>query len=127
MDKIALVSTDLERGAEIVRKLDEAALILSVALWAYLPKYEDWRLVVSARTLDTLKVREAYRAINDSLDAGGLDVASIPPIVILPTTDPFVKALRAAFAKARNVEGMRLSGQMIGNRFLEDAYVYRIR
>ena len=127
MDKIALVSTDLERGAEILRKLDEAALILSVALWAYLPEYEDWRLVVSARRLDALQLREAYRAVNDSLDAGGLDVASIPPIVILPTTDPFVKALRAVFGKTRTVEGMRLGGQMIGNRFLEDAYVYRIR
>ena len=102
MDKIALVSTDLERGAEILRKLDEADLIVSIALWAYLPEYEDWRLVVAARRLDALKSREAYRAVNDSLDAGGLDVASIPPIVILPTTDPFVKALRGVLGKTRS-------------------------
>jgi hypothetical protein len=127
MDKTALVSTDLERGSEILRKLDEAGLIVSVALWAYLPEYEDWRLVVSARTLDALQLREAYRTVNDSLAAGGLDVASIPPIVILPATDPFVKALRGVFGKTRSVEGMRLGGQMIGDRFLEDAYVYRIR
>jgi hypothetical protein len=127
MDKIALVSTDLERGAETLRKLDEAGLIVNVALWAYLPEYEDWRLILAARSLDTLKVREAYRAVNDSLDAGGLDVERIPPLRILSTTDPFVKALRSTFAKARSVEGMRLGGQMIGDRFLEDAYVYRIR
>lgn len=126
MDKTTLVSTDLERGAEVLRTLDAADLTASVALWAYLPEYEDWRLVVSARKLDTRQLREAYRTVNDSLAAGGLDVANIPPIVILPTTDPFVKALRGVFSKARSVEGMRLGGQMIGDRFLEDAYVYRI-
>jgi hypothetical protein len=30
------------------------------------------------------------------------------------------------FGKANSVEGMRLGGQMIGDRFLEDAYLYRI-
>ena len=40
--------------------------------------------------------------------------------------DPFVRELRRLFGKARSVEGMRLGGQMIGDRFVEDAYVYRI-
>ena len=46
--------------------------------------------------------------------------------MILPLTDRSIKALRRIFAKAKNVEGMRLGGQMIGDRFVEDAYVYRI-
>jgi hypothetical protein len=34
--------------------------------------------------------------------------------------------LRRIFAKTKSVEGMRLGGQMIGDRFIEDAWVYRI-
>ena len=30
-------------------------------------------------------------------------------------------------AKAKDVLGMRLGGQTIGNRFIENAYVYRIQ
>jgi hypothetical protein len=51
----------------------------------------------------------------------------LPPILILPTKDPFVKELRRLFGKASNVNGMRLGGQTIGNRFVANAYVYKIQ
>jgi hypothetical protein len=41
--------------------------------------------------------------------------------------DPFIRALRKMFAKRENVEGMRLGPQPIGDRFVTDALVYRIR
>ncbi len=126
MDKTALVSSDLERGFEVLRALDKADLKLSVALWAYLPQYEDWRLVISARKLDGLDVRDAYGLVNESFNASGLPIEHTPSVVILPNNDPFVKDLRRMFAKTRSVEGMRLGGRTIGGRFLEDAYIYRI-
>jgi hypothetical protein len=46
--------------------------------------------------------------------------------MILPVSDSFIKGLLRHFGKARSVEGMRLGGQMVGDRFVEDAYVYRI-
>lgn len=46
--------------------------------------------------------------------------------MILPMADPFIKELRRLFGKTRSVEGMRLGGQMIADRFVQDAYVYRI-
>lgn len=49
-----------------------------------------------------------------------------PVVMILPMTDPFIKGLRRIFGKTKNVEGMRRGGQMIGDRFIEDAFVYRI-
>lgn len=45
----------------------------------------------------------------------------------LQVTDPFIKELRRMFSKAKNVEGMRLGLQLIGGRFVEDAYVCQIR
>jgi hypothetical protein len=40
--------------------------------------------------------------------------------------EPFIRDLRRIFGKAASVEGMRLGGQTIGGRGLDDAYVYRI-
>jgi hypothetical protein len=45
---------------------------------------------------------------------------------IFRTYDPFIRSLRKTFAKAKSVEGMRLGGQTFGDRFVEDAYAYRI-
>ena len=36
------------------------------------------------------------------------------------------RALRRTFGKAKTVEGMRLGGHMVGKRWVEDAYVYRV-
>jgi hypothetical protein len=126
VDKSALVSIDIGRGAEVVDILDRAKIRPSVALWAHLTEYEDWRLVIAAREFDTVEPRAAYRLLNDSLRAGGVTAQTKPVLMILPMNDPFIKVLRRMFGKAKSVEGMRLGGQMIGDRFIEDAFVYRI-
>jgi hypothetical protein len=126
MDKIALVSIDLEKGSELLQALDRAGLHVQVALWAHLAEYQDWRLILSARKLDSLGIREGYRLLYDSLASGGFTTANTPSIMILPMSDPFIKVLRSIFGKTKSVEGMRLGGQLIGDRFVEDAYAYRI-
>jgi hypothetical protein len=47
--------------------------------------------------------------------------------MILEMKDPFIRALRRIFGKAKSVEGMRLGLQTIGDRFVEDGIVYRIK
>jgi len=126
MGQALLVSVDLDRGSEILRILDEAGLRVSVALWALLEEYNDWRLLVASRRLDESSQLEGYGLVNNALRAAGFSVEDKPSIVILPMTDPTVRALRRLFSKANTVEGMRLGGQQIGKRWVEDAYVYRI-
>jgi len=63
-----MVSLDI-RGSELLDALERANLKVGVALWTYLSEYEDWRLVVSARQLDSLDLRDAYRLLHDSLAA----------------------------------------------------------
>jgi len=126
MDNAALVGIDIERGAGIVDALERAKLKVSVALWAYLPEYEDWRLLIAARRFDSLDLREAYGLLHETLDPAGFTPEKTPTIMILRLDDPFIKALRRLFGKTKSVEGMRLGGQMIGDRWVEDAYVYRI-
>ena len=122
----AMVSTDISKGSEILQALEQAKVKVNVVLWAFLSEYEDWRLIISSRQLDSSDPRDAYGLLHDSLDAAGFGAKQLPPILILPTYDPFIKALRRVFSKAKSVEGMRLGGQMFGDRFIEDGYVYKI-
>ena len=48
MDKKAMVSVDISRGAEIVNALERAKVKVNVAFWAFLSEYEDWRLIISS-------------------------------------------------------------------------------
>lgn len=126
MGKTALVGLDVEAGSRILQILDDAGLQVKVALWAILPEYEEWRLVLSSRKFDTEGLRGAYGLLHKALDAAGFSLEETPTVVILRTSDPFIKALRKIFGKTKNVEGMRLGGQTIGDRFLDDAYSYRV-
>ena len=126
MDKAAMVGLDIDRAAELLGALEHAKLKVGMALWAYLSEYEDWRLVISARGLDSLDLRDAYRLLHDSLATAGFTPRNTPSVMILPMADPFIRELRRLFGRTKSVEGMRLGGQMIGDRFVQDAYVYRI-
>jgi len=126
MYKTALVERDLTQGAEIVRILDDAGLRIKVALWVNLDEFNDWRLVVASRELDKAGPGGWYRLLNGALEAAGVPYELTPIIMIYRMDDPFIRDLRRIFGKAASVEGMRLGGQTVGKRSLDDAYVYRI-
>jgi hypothetical protein len=127
MNKAALVTAEFAVGSKLLEALDNSDLAISVALWVNLPEYEDWRLVLASRRLDTVNPLGAYGLVHDALNQAEFPLEHTPPLLILRMTDPFIKALRQIFGKARSVEGMRLGRQMIGDRFVDDALVQRIR
>lgn len=127
MDQTALVTVDFTAGVELLRSLDRSGLSISVALWLYSPEHEDWRFVLASRRLDEAEPSEAYGLVHDALSAAGVSLERTPVLQILRMSDPFIRSLRRIFSKTRDVEGMRLGGQLIGDRFVQDALVYRIR
>jgi hypothetical protein len=127
MGQALLVNVDLDAGAEILRIMDRAGVKVGVAAWIVLDEYGDWRLLLSSRQLDAAGPGKASGLVFDALVAADFPVERTPTILILPTTDPTVRTLRRIFGKAKTVEGRRLGGQMIGNRWVEDGYVYRVQ
>jgi hypothetical protein len=125
MDQAALVSPDINAGSRALAALDAAEIKPNVALLMVTPEYGDWRLVLSSPSLNQTHQLKAYEKVAESLQ--GKFASALPPILVLPTKDPFIRELRRLFGKAKDVLGMRLGGQTIGNRFIENAYVYRIR
>lgn len=127
MDKTALVSLDIENGKEVIDALDRAGKSPKVALWAKLPEYEDWRLVIASDSLSQSGSLDGYSQINIAIEEAGIPSSRRPPISLRPMNRAFIKALRGTFGQAKDVYGMRLGGQTFGNQFLEDAFVYRIQ
>lgn len=125
MDQAILVGPDIEIGREALDALDIAGIKPVVALMAALPEYGDWRFLLSAPTLDQDHLLKAHQQVSAILR--GHFIYRLPITMILPLKDPFIRQLRKTFGKAKDVTGMRLGGQMIGNRFVDNAYVYRIQ
>ena len=108
--------------------LDAAGIKPVVALLAVLPEYGDWRLILSSPDLDQTHLIKAHEKVHSVLR--GDFVYRLPVVMVLPTKDPFIRALRRIFRENIKVGPqtlVRLGGQTIGNRFIDDAYVYRVQ
>ena len=126
MVKTALVGADLETGRHVLDALDSGGVRVSVALWAYLSDYEDWRLVFAGPRLDAVGLKEAYKTLNDAVIGAGIGIENKPLFMVLPMSDSFIKGLRRQFGKTKSTDGIRLGGQLFGDRFIEDGFIYRI-
>jgi hypothetical protein len=127
VDQSALVSIEIQRGADVVAALDQSQVKVSVALFAHLSEYGDWQMVLAARVFDERRITKAYGLVFESLTAAGIGVQKTPSILILPMKDPFIRDIRRMYGKSKDVEGVILRSQSFGGRFIEDGYVYRIR
>jgi hypothetical protein len=127
MAPATLVNFDIENGERAVDALDKAGKAPRVALWAKLPDYENWRLILASDRLDQLSQVVGYSEINEAMDKAGIPIHRQPAILMRPMESPMIKALRRLFASAPDVYGMRLGGQTFGDKYLEDGFVYRIR
>ncbi len=124
MDQATLVSPDVTTGSNALAVLDKAQIKQIVALLGVFPEYGDWRMILSSPSLDQTHQLRAYEQVTEALQ--GQFIYTLPAIMVLPTKDPFIRELRRLFGKVKDVTGMRLGGQQLGNRFVSNAYVYRI-
>ncbi len=122
-----LVSFDIENGKEVVDALDRDGKAPNVALWAKLPDYENWRFVIASDKLDQNSEFSGYSEINAAMKKAGIPIHRQSTIFMRPMDNPMIQALRRTFASTSDTYGMRLGGQKFGDKYLEDAFVYRIR
>lgn len=126
MDKATLVEVDLKKSERVVMALESKGIAVAAAVWVHFPEYEDWRLVIAGKKLDPLDLRDAYMQVNRITQEAGITAWEAPTIFLMKTTDPFIRAMRKMFGKAANVVGLRLGGQTFGDRYIDDAYAYKI-
>ncbi len=127
MAPTALVNFDIENGEKALAALDGDGKSPQVALWAKLPDYETWRLVLASDRLDQTSQLTGYTQINEALEKAGIPIHRQPSVLLRPMNNPMIEELRRVFAVAKDTYGMRLGGQTFGDKYIEDAFVYRIR
>ena len=120
-----LVAIDAPAGKKVLDALAADGIPVAVALWAKTSDYDEVRLFVASPAFDAGSKLDAHTRISRAVQPEFL--WSAPNIVVLRMDDLFICALRDVFARTASVEGMRLGGQVWGNRYVEDAYVYVIR
>lgn len=126
MDHAVLVDIDVNLGTEVLKVLDSTGTDIKVALWATFSEYYSPRLVLSAEWLDVYGGSAKYGKMWELLN-GKFSVSNSPTLLLMNTTDSFIKELRERYANLEDVKGMRLYGQSFGGRYVEDGYVYRIQ
>lgn len=127
MGTAALVSFDIENGQSVIKALDDDGKAPKVALWAKLPDYENWRLVLASDHLDQSSPFSGYSEINEAMEKAQIPINRQPTVFLRPMSNPMIEELRRLFGSTADTYGMRLGGQMFGDKYLEDAFVYRIR
>ncbi len=118
---------EIEQAERVLQALDAAGLPVQVALWVYLAEYGDWRLLLSSKAFDEIGRTDAYRLVREKLSRSGVDVDDPPTMILMRTNETFIKGLRRVYAKMKRTYGLRLGGLSFGDRFIEDAFVYRIK
>jgi hypothetical protein len=126
MAQAPLVDQDIAAGRRVVEALDRAGFPVTAALWNSQPDGGGWRLVLASPRVSEQGPRAAYAAIQDVLSTAHVDL----PLRNISAVEPeehLVTELRifAGTDPAPFVGGTRLLGTVVGDAYVEDAYVYR--
>jgi|HubBroStandDraft_4_1064222.scaffolds.fasta_scaffold446333_2 hypothetical protein len=127
MAKATLVNFDIELGTRILSALDAAGFPVTVALWVLTDEFEDGRLVIGTPLYDRVGPGETSLRFVTALRSKDPELRRVLPVRLVSNKNPLVRSLRRTFAKTSSVSGMRLGGHLIGDVWVDDAYVYKIR
>ena len=151
MATAALVDRDLEIGRKILVTLRQANIEVSVAFWAYVSQSSDWQFFIATPLVDSEGPKSAYERVLRTLHDAGLD-PQLPwrRILLRSPKDPVLRSLEkqteipdgsisitefgtiprgtpsAYYVTYAPYPGetFRILNEPVGDRFVEDAYVY---
>jgi len=83
--------------------------------------------VIASDRLDQSSSRSGYTEINEAMKKAGISIHRQPTISMRSMDNPFIRDFAPRLCLSGRHYGMRLGGQIFGGKYLEDAFVYRIR
>lgn len=86
-----LVREQVEAGRELLRKIEQAGIAVTAAMWRFLPESDEWRLFIYSPLVDQLSSRPVYQRIQPLLE-GQHEAGEIflDQITVAKSRDPFV-------------------------------------
>jgi hypothetical protein len=126
MVKEALVGLDVESGNRVLDLLDAAKFPVPVALWIRRGDEGRWGLLLASPLYDKLGPGAAYRKLVDTLWTSDQDWVH-SPIHLESTRNPLIRELRQIFKRFPDSAAKRIGGRMIGDVWVDEAYIYRVQ
>ncbi len=126
MVKTPLVDLDIESGRSLIQALDQAGFPLTAALWNSLPEESEWRLILATPRVKERGPRDVYEAVQWVAHLAEIDLP-LHRISVVEPEDSLVTELRIFMGTdgAPFIGGTFLHGTMVGDAFIDAAYVYR--
>lgn len=126
MVEAALVERHVEEGEKLVRALDVVGFPVVAALWRFLPEEEEWRLLIASPKVNELGPLAVYTVIQEVLIEQKIALR-LSSISAVRSDEPLVSELRifAGTDPAPFLGGTYLQKVVIGDKYIEGAYVYR--
>jgi hypothetical protein len=147
----ATLVSDLEVGRKILVALAQEHIPVSVAFWAYVSQSSEWQFFIATPLVDSKGPKAAYEQVLQTLHGAGMD-PKLPwrRIFLRSPKDPVLKSLEKqteipegalSIVESENIprgspsayyityipystETLRILNEAVGDRFVEDAYVY---
>ena len=127
MAKGTLVGLDIELGSRVLAILDAAKFPVTTALWILNEEFDEWRLLLASPAYDKLGSYEAYLRALQALSDVDRNLVTQPPLRLVGNRHNLIRGLRRVFGKSVNGTGIRVVTRSIGDVWIDEAYVYRIR
>ena len=126
--KESLSEQMISAGSDLIRRLDEAGLKVSGALWFYETDSNDWRLIIVSPDVRAKGVKTVYEEVQSVVRATPDDqsIISLKDISVVDPDDPLISLLKIAIKTDDGLSRIRFSRNMINGTLIEDSYIYRL-
>jgi hypothetical protein len=103
MDQAALVKSDRDIGAKVAEALSRVKIPVSLFDWTYVPRLEEWQLVIASPWFDTKGPLSAYRSLVGALQKANIyEEVPLRRVYLRSPTDPLVKTLERKVKEHHN-------------------------
>lgn len=126
MDKKTLVKECVEEGKELIKALDETQFEVRAAMWFYLSDSDEWRLFIASPYVEEKGPKKAYSFIQSKLETLSPSEISLKNISVLSHNHDLINLLRKAIQTGPGISDIRFTQNVIDNKLIEDAYIYRM-
>ena len=126
--KESLSEQMISAGSDLIRRLDEAGLKVSGALWFYETDSNDWRLIIVSPDVRAKGVKTVYEEVQSVVRAtpGDQSIISLKDISVVDSDDSLISLLKIAIKTDNRISRIRFSRNMINGTLIEDSYIYRL-
>ena len=126
--KESLSEQMISAGSDLIRRLDEAGLKVSGALWFYETDSNDWRLIIVSPDVRAKGVKTVYEEVQSVVRAtpGDQSIISLKDISVVDSDDSLISLLKIAIKTDNGIPRIRFSRNMINGTLIEDSYIYRL-